>query len=218
MFLFHPCCSGLSVIIIVCGNWNTLCLPFDVEDFEGTLFADATVKTLNDATFQDGTLTLEFSGNLTSMEAGRPYIVKWDGDGSNNLVNPTFSGVYINAHPDNLIHYYGPVTFVGTYAPVQIPSTGDDTKLFLGANSTLYWPNGAMTIGCQRAYFQLNGITAGDPVNDVRAFVLNFGDGEEASGITTTNFTNDTNSSDAWFDMSGRQLNGIPSRAGISLN
>ena len=83
----------------------------------------------------------------------------------------------------------------GSYSPVSI--AGEDRSiLFLGAANTLYYPNAAMTIKACRAYFQLNnGLTAGDPTNGVRTFNLNFGDGE-ASGITTTDYTNYTESCD----------------------
>ena len=67
------------------GSWNTLCLPFDLEDgddsdaltFTGTPLEGAVVKTLESATFADGTLTLNFINDQTSIEAGKPYIVKW---------------------------------------------------------------------------------------------------------------------------------------------
>ena len=65
------------------GSWNTLCLPFSVADFNGTPLQGATVKTLASTTFSDGTLTMNFSDDLTGIEAGKPYIVKWD----NNVVN-----------------------------------------------------------------------------------------------------------------------------------
>jgi len=62
------------------GDWNTLCLPFDVDDFTGTPLEGATVKTLISSGFEDGTLTMTFSGDLTSIDAGKPYIVKYDAD------------------------------------------------------------------------------------------------------------------------------------------
>ena len=62
----------------------------------------------------------------------------------------------------------------------------------------------------------------------MRAFVLNFfdeqsgeaelGDNSEASGITSTSFTNDTNSSDAWYVLRGRKLRGKPTQRGIYIN
>lgn len=61
------------------GNWNTLCLPFDVNDLDGTPLEGAVIKELNGTTssLTDGTLTLNFT-DATGIEAGKPYIVKWD--------------------------------------------------------------------------------------------------------------------------------------------
>ena len=115
------------------------------------------------------------------------------------------------------------MSFTGTYSPVDI--AGEDRSiLFLGASNTLYYPNAAMTINACRAYFQLNGITAGDTSPNpseggehVREFKLNFGD-EESQGITTTDFTDYTDSDGAWFDMQGRKLDGKPTKAGLYIN
>ena len=60
------------------GDWNTLCLPFALSSFTGTPLEGATVKTLESTAFSNGTLTMNFSNDLTSIEAGKPYIVKWD--------------------------------------------------------------------------------------------------------------------------------------------
>ena len=62
------------------GDWNTLCLPFALASFAGTPLEGATVKTLTSSNFEDGTLTMTFSDNQTSIEAGKPYIVKYDAD------------------------------------------------------------------------------------------------------------------------------------------
>ncbi|MCR5849603.1 MAG: leucine-rich repeat domain-containing protein [Bacteroidaceae bacterium] len=61
------------------GLWNTLCLPFDVDDFTGTPLEGATVKTLGSSSFSNGTLNLNFTDNLSAIEAGKPYLVKWSG-------------------------------------------------------------------------------------------------------------------------------------------
>ena len=68
------------------GDWNTLTVPFSITDaddadgisFTGTPLEGATVKTLSSSAFSNGTLTLNFE-DATSIEAGKPYIVKWDG-------------------------------------------------------------------------------------------------------------------------------------------
>ena len=64
------------------GQWNTLCLPFNLA-LDGSPLEGATVKTLESSAFADGTLTLNFTqdaNNLTSIVAGKPYIVRWDTD------------------------------------------------------------------------------------------------------------------------------------------
>ena len=207
-------------------SWNTLCLPFSISDFSGTPLAGATVKTLESTSFDstNGALTLNFTeANLTAIEAGKPYIVKWaSGD---NIENPMFTNVTITATTPTDITPTGSgsdgsVTFKGTFGPHDIGGTdGDNTKLYLGNGNKLYWPSGAKSINAFRAYFQLNnGITAGNqPNSGVRAFVLNF-DGDEETGIATTNYTDSTDSDNAWYDLSGRKLSGKPTTKGLYIN
>lgn len=203
------------------GAWNTLCLPFSLNSFAGTPLEGATVKTLESASFNEesGELTLNFTENsLTAIEAGKPYIVKWaSGD---NIESPTFTNVTISTTTPTDITPTGDgsdgsVTFKGTFGPVAIGEGGDNTKLYLGNVNKLYWPSREMSINSFRAYFQLNGNIA--PSSAVRAFVLNFDDDEE-TGITTTNYTNFSNSDNAWYDLSGRKLSGKPTTKGLYIN
>ena len=65
------------------GRWTTLCLPFSLPSLVGTPLEDFTVKELDTSTavdghttgLKDGTLYLNFK-DATSIEAGKPYIVK----------------------------------------------------------------------------------------------------------------------------------------------
>ena len=203
------------------GSWNTLCLPFAVNDFTGTPLEGATVKTLTSASFSDdGTLTLNFSENsLTSIEAGKPYIVKWTkeagyvDDDANNIVNPMFNEVTISNTTADVTT--DAVTFHGIFSPYDIGSEGDNKKLYIGAGDTLYWPNGAMTIGAFRAYFQLaDGLTAspepsqGVETTPVRAFVLNFGDDTNGIADAEANSSLFTlhSSLNQWYDVQGRRI------------
>ena len=63
------------------GDWNTLTVPFALDNFTGTPLEGATVMTLSSSAFSNGTLTLNFE-DATEIEAGKPYIVKWQ-DGVN---------------------------------------------------------------------------------------------------------------------------------------
>ena len=167
------------------GKWNTLCLPFEVDDFIGTPLEDAIVMTLDNSTgchtgFNVGTniLTLDFV-KADKIEAGRAYIVKWDVKTPNNVVNPTFTGVTIsNEAPDNqsVISRDGYVKFIGTYNPVNIYNE-EKTNLYLGDDNTLYYPwNENMTsynVNAFRVYFQLlKGLTVSYSPTGIKKFVL----------------------------------------------
>ena len=206
------------------GDWNTLCLPFAVSTASGTLSGNnVQAMTLNtsSSSLADGTLTLNFD-NATgqTIPAGTPFIIKWDNTGV-NITNPVFMGVTVsNATNDATVE--GVLTFTGTYAPVTIPATGDNTKLYLGAANKLYYPSKTMTIGTHRAYFQLaDGITAGNPASLVRAFALNFGD-DESTGITEAEansslFTLHSSLQD-WYTLDGRRLDGQPTAKGLYIH
>ena len=199
------------------GDWNTICLPFDVTVGSGQLegvtamMMDASTSGFNASS---GVLTLNFTGVAggSTIAAGTPFIVKWTGS---NVTDPVFSGVTVfNTEAGSVVSQDGNVRFQGTYSPVQIYSAAHD-NLFLGGENTLYWPDTeGYTLGACRAYFHvdLNGGAAA-----VRQFVLNFGDSETTGILSTTNLTNYTNS-DTWYDLSGRRLNGKPTQKGLYIN
>ncbi len=170
--------------------WNTLCLPFSLSSFVGTPLEGATVMSLNEASFDNGTLTLNFTTE-TAIEAGKPYIVKWemDGDITELITNPAFSRVTISdvltpSSPSSIL------TFQGNYSPKTL-SANDRQKLYLGAANTLYYPSNDVTIGSFHAYFKLgDGLIAGEPAtssgnsasSSVKAFVLHLGE-DETTGV-----------------------------------
>ena len=70
-----------------------------------------------------------------------------------------------------------------------------------------------------RAYFQLNGITAGDPTNPtvgINNFVLKFGD--ETNAIENLQSPIFNYKPEGWYTIDGRRLQGKPSRAGVYIN
>lgn len=117
--------------------------------------------------------------------------------------------------------YIDGATFTGTYAPVSIGDTGDNTKLYLGSGNKLYYPHAAMHINAFRSYFQLaDGLTAGDPTTGARvlAFKLNFGDNDgDTAGIVSMSDVR-SKMSDVWFDLSGRRLSSKPTQRGVYIN
>ena len=208
------------------GKWNTLCLPFDVTISGSPLDGDGVdVRTLTGASFEAGTLTLNFtaSGAVTKLEAGKPYLIKWNNTGANLTESElVFSNVTIKNGTNDVACDLGnerSVTFMGTYKKLSYDAD-DRSILLLGANNTLYYPQSGASLGAQRAYFKLSGITAGDKAAGVRSFVLDFGDGEEATGIgnLTVNSQLSTLNSDTWYTLDGRRLSGKPAQKGIYIN
>ncbi|MBR6190319.1 MAG: hypothetical protein IKQ59_15440 [Prevotella sp.] len=114
----------------------------------------------------------------------------------------------------------GCVDFIGTYSPVTLPG-GDQTKLYLGAQNTLYWPSADMPVNACRAYFQLHDLDT----STIRAFNLSFGDGSEDTGIGHTeddgeyqSSTEITEKAGAWYSLDGRKLNGKPTKKGLYIH
>ena len=224
------------------GYWNTLCLPFNMTAEQVTAQLEPTeLKELDTERkwanvngqwsvsedghvtgLDNGTLYLNFK-NASAISAGVPYIIKWDS--SDNIVDPVFSDVTIVKSAPTAVTFTGG-KFVGTYNYTQYTNE-NKSILLLGEDNTLYWPQPARenpddetsamvypSIGAFRAYFQLD-----DPVS-VRAFKLNFGDGEqEAQGIKEIEDgrLKIENEAGAWYTLDGVKVNGKPTRKGLYI-
>ena len=193
------------------GAWNTICHPHSTSlECNGLITpTDFTIMELDtegkynaaggaDANgeyqtgIRDGILYLYFK-EAQAIEAGKPYIIKTKTALANDMVNPGFKDVTIadlSAYSGTdaekcqalleakaATSKDGKVRFIGTFDPVTLTG-GDKSVLYLGDENTLYYPASNMTIGAFRCYFQLT-----DPVNEVRAFRLGFG--EETQGINS---------------------------------
>ena len=195
--------------LLINGNWNTVCLPFGMsaDDLDGW-----TVKELVGSSYTAATktLTLDFV-DATEMVAGKPYLLR--------ATEPLelYEVGYLES--DNRTISDAPaavietecVDFVGLYSTFDIAKK-DRTLLFMGGDSKLYYPNGAMKIGAFRGYLRLkNGLTAGDVTNGAKEIVLNFGGGE-ATGV---NLIDAESTNDSWYTIDGRKLNGKPTTKGV---
>ncbi len=206
-------------------GWNTICLPFalnaeQLSDEDCPLYG-ATIKTLSSATFDSSTLTLDFIDAI-EMEAGKPYIVKWEGDGTDNIVNPEFQEVVISSTAPTDIECEA-ATFHGIYTPY---ATGgpDNTMLYMGADNLLYYPTADMTINAFRSFFTLNGdLKCGEPTdgnNTVNAFSINFdGTATAINQVQWSMFNGHCSMDNAqWFTIDGRRLQSQPSVKGVYIH
>ena len=182
------------------GAWNTLCLPFAVSNFTGTPLEGATVKELNATTssLTGNTLTLNFN-TATSIEAGKPYLVKWAS--GTNIANPTFSGVTIN-NASTTVPFTG-ASFVGTYSPFEITNENKNSILLLAGGNKLGYSKVERTLGSCRAYFDTGSTQAHE-------FIVDFG-GEETTGIGTITNNQYPITDDAWYTLDGRKVSPLTS-------
>ena len=198
------------------GAWNTICLPFNLV-LEGSPLAGATARPLSSASISGTILNLEFGNAVDELEAGTPYIIKWDA-AETNIVAPVFNGVTIDKTDNSFTSGSGDtrVRFLGTYKSTAFDAE-DKSILFLGDANTLYYPTRGAGIGAQRAYFKIGSDAA--LARRLTAFNIDFGD-DEATGIISIENGKLTidNASDAWYSLDGRKLQGKPSVKGVYVN
>ena len=217
------------------GFWNTLCLPFAIANFDNTPLEGATVMELDtEGTYSghktgvDGSTLYLYFKEVTSIEADKPYIMKWTTT-AEDLTNPVFYGVTVTAEAKDIPNPYrysydDPETitvaaptdvtfpggkFCGTYDPTVIYND-EHNKFFLGDDNTLYWPDIAdYSIKAFRAYFDLSALPSG-----VRTFSLNFGDVETS---LPQPLQKEGSQNAAWYTLDGRKLDAKPTKKGLYI-
>ena len=208
------------------GGWNTLCLPFDLTAAQVTTLLEnpTELKELDlTGTYQehstgleDGTLYLVFK-DATSISAGVPYIIKWEG--GDNLVNPVFTGVTINnASLEAKAAAFTGGKFIGSYI-YQSFTAENKNVLLMGGNNTLYYPQPDLSdpgnpiypyLGAFRAYFQLE--------NSIGNAVLYFGGGE-TTGVVLTTDNRQRTTDGAWYTLQGLKLgDNKPTAPGVYIH
>ena len=115
------------------GKWNTLCLPFNFSaeqiaahaDFAGAKLMELNTDGKNGFDTTDGKLYLAFK-EATAINAGVPYLVKWDAAGA-DFTSPVFFGVTINATATTTVSDADTglqeVQMVGCYSPVSVATS-----------------------------------------------------------------------------------------------
>ena len=211
------------------GYWNTLCLPFSLTatQIAASPLAGATIKTMDNSntgtSLSDaGALTLKFN-TVDAIEAGKPYIVKWETTGD-NIVNPTFSNVTISSTtPTPVENYDQKVTFVGQYSPFSIvandASLGDNQGhkseiIMMATQNNLGYSQTTRQLKCFRCHFY---VPANDGELSARSIVVDFGDGETTE-IGTINNNRETIANNQWYTLDGRKLTGKPTTKGVYIH
>ena len=159
---------------------------------------------MSGSSFKDGTLTLEFTESTSSIEAGKPYIIKWDkaadyqgNESQYDITDPVFPNVTIQYVGGdfwndtynftvaflgtyngwtNLTSYFADVSKSGLNKPMDVVLLGGDNKLHYAASDA--------SLGACRAIFLVDpaAVTTADPAAHLTNYVMNLGNGEKLTG------------------------------------
>ena len=177
--------------------WNTLCLPFDVTvaQLKKAIGNNVQVHVLSDASYTVGTLTINFAPlvvDTKSVPAGTPFLVK-----GATKTSPVFEKVIVKNVMNDVVS--SNVTFKGTYSSTALEANNQNIR-FLGSNNKLYYPgSNGFTLGANRAYFVIDNGT------EVKDFIVNFGDEDDATAIQTIDNGQQTTEG-AIYNLAGQRL------------
>ena len=108
-------------------HWDTFAVPFDIEAKD---LASAKIATF---TKQVEDNTMIFDDKQTQIEAGKPYLIKW------NIENPSFEGITLKATtPETVTSNDGQYSFVAVYSPKTL--VVDKTERYLSTDESLNYP------------------------------------------------------------------------------
>ena len=187
------------------GAWNTICLPFDLV-LKGSPLEDATAKTLADATMTGTHVTLTFGEAVSELKAGVPYIIKWE-EGE-DIVEPTFTNVTVTATEGQTIEKAGGnVKFIGYYDAFGI-TAADEGIYYMTAGNTLKHTAKDRQLKALRAYFRFTEAAA------ARSFVLDFGDGDVTTAISSID-TDARHRGSEWYSLDGMKHSQQPAQKGV---
>ena len=173
-------------------GWNTVCLPFTIDDVEAFFGADAKAYTFN--SYENGELNFTATTELT---ASYPYIVYVPTAITEdfNLTDITINSV----DKEPFLYSRDKVYLRGTYAPVAAGewTKSADTDIIYGMTTDghIQKAGASASIKGFRAYFDV-------PVgSEVKALTF---DGEDATGLKDIKDLNDSN--DLIYDISGQRI------------
>lgn len=151
--------------LLLNGDYCTLCLPFDLSASD---IADPECP-LHGFVIKEFAMSREASGEVniylnqvTSIEAGKPYFVRYAGELSEDRLTPLiFRGVEIQLSTPVDEELTDGCTPHGIFNPYALTG-GDQSTLFLSSNNTLYYPSADGTMNGFRAYIK---VEDGDPIS-----------------------------------------------------
>lgn len=167
------------------GNWNTLCLPFDLDATEiESLFGECELKALDHFwVTDDGTLHLRFE-DATAIACGQPYMIRVKKD----IADITLHNKWVNTEKLNNQHLATDdytLDFQGSY--VWLDGTSGNyvpRDAFIISNNLFYLVNSNVKMKGFRAYF----MPEAKPAAKAPIRVMKFATEDKPTAIGTVSF------------------------------
>ncbi len=167
------------------GNWNTLCLPFDLDATEiESLFGECELKALDHFwVTDDGTLHLRFE-DATTIACGQPYMIRVKKD----IADITLHNKWVNTEKLNNQHFVTDdytLDFQGSY--VWLDGTSGNyvpRNAFIISNNLFYLVNSNVKMKGFRAYF----MPEAKPAAKAPIRVMKFATEDKPTAIGTVSF------------------------------
>lgn len=138
------------------GAFNTLCLPFNMS---AAKIAESPIAGVQIYEYvraeKDGSGLLIYMRPVSSITAGKPYLVKWDMNETDPIPMPlVFNDVHITALVGDTIGGKNDIRFAGNIAIGEV-EISNENHLFIGAENILYWPVDDTRLRGFRAHFRV---------------------------------------------------------------
>ena len=163
-------------------------------------------------------VTLTFGDDVTMLQAGIPYIIRWETGA--DLGDVEFHGVTIasGSAADRTISLAGgQVNFIGYYDAFDIDTPDNDDIYYMTANNQLKYTGNKRTLKSCRAYFQFSESI----LSATRDFVLDFGDDDKVTTgigeVTDSSLFTHHSSLSEWHSLDGRKLDKKPTAKGVYI-
>lgn len=141
---------------LLANQWNTFCVPFDIDVTEGKINGiEASVMEYDHTTGN----TMEFK-EATKIEAGKAYLVKPSAD----ITDPQFDNVTIKNVTPEVSGVANGYSFVGIYNPKTFSGNDQKRVLILASEAKFMRVNNGQRMKGLRAYFTIPAKTKAEAV------------------------------------------------------
>ncbi len=179
-------------------GWNTICLPFEVENVSALFGEGAKAYQFGDLT--DSNLDFYITN---SLNAGHPYILHLPNAIADDILLTNITIAAETTEAETIAH--GDVRFHGTFAPVHAGQSA--TPIYgLDADGTINGLEADGSIMGFRAFFEL-------PDEAAYTITLNAPTGINSLTFSADEIVNGQSSNGKWYDLSGRKWSVAKPRA-----